>query len=276
MPLYAPAYIVFRFQAASTIIRAFVATGLDMSGRVKHQPIFLLTALPWRENSLRVEAFSRDFGRVSLLARSARTRGSELRGVLLPFVPISASWFGKEELKTVHRAEWRGGWVQPVGQRLMSALYVNELVLKLTAREDGQPELFTALHDVLRAICTAPHFASALRCFEWRLLTLLGFAPDWARDADGRRVAAEGWYAVQPETAVQAVGDGDADGWGDAVLVRGDVLLALGAGDERAAVDWASARAATRLLLDFKLPDELHSRKVLQQLNGLKRGLKAA
>ena len=239
MPLYAPAYIVFRFQAASTIIRAFVATGLDMSGRVNHQPIFLLTALPWRENSLRVEAFSRDFGRVSLLARSARTRGSELRGVLLPFVPISASWFGKEELKTVHRAEWRGGWAQPVGQRLMSALYVNELVLKLTAREDGQPELFAALHDVLRAICTAPHFASALRCFEWRLLTLLGFAPDWARDADGRRVAAAGWYAVQPETAVQAVGDGD-------------------------------------LLLDFKLPDELHSRKVLQQLNGLKRGLKAA
>ena len=76
----------------------------------------------------------------------------------------------------MHRAEWRGGWAQPVGQRLMSALYVNELVLKLTAREDEQPELFAALHDVLRAICTAPHFASALRCFEWRLLTLLGFA----------------------------------------------------------------------------------------------------
>ena len=247
-----------------------------MSGRVNHQPIFLLTALPWRENSLRVEAFSRDFGRVSLLARSARSRGSELRGVLLPFVPISASWFGKEELKTVHRAEWRGGWAQPVGQRLMSALYVNELVLKLTAREDGQPELFAALHDVLQAICTAPHFASSLRCFEWRLLTLLGFAPDWACDADGQRVAADGWYAVQPENGVRAVANGDVDGWGDAVMVRGDVLRALGAGDENAAVDWASARAVTRLLLDFRLPDELHSRKVLQQLNGLKRGLKAA
>ena len=60
------------------------------------------------------------------------------------------------------------------------------------------------------------------------------------------------------------------------MLLRGSVLRSLGAGDERAAVDWASARAATRLLLDFKLPDELHSRKVLQQLNGLKRGLKAA
>lgn len=250
-----------------------------MSSRVNHQPIFLLTALPWRENSLRVEAFSRDFGRVSLLARSARSRGSELRGVLLPFVPISVSWFGKEELKTVHRAEWRGGWAQPSGQRLMSALYVNELVLKLTAREDGQPELFAALHDVLRAICTAQTFASALRCFEWRLLALLGFAPDWERDADGRRVAAEGWYAVQPENGVRAVANGDddcdVDGWGEAVVVRGDVLLALGAGDEGAAVDWASARSVTRLLLDFRLPDEMSSRKVLQQLSGLKRGVRA-
>ena len=241
-----------------------------MSSRVNHQPIFLLTALPWRENSLRVEAFSRDFGRVSLLARSARSRGSELRGVLLPFVPISVSWFGKEELKTVHRAEWRGGWAQPSGQRLMSALYVNELLLRLTAREDGQPELFAALQDVLRAICTARAFASALRCFEWRLLALLGFAPDWERDADGRRVAADGWYTVQPELPVQAVDERDADGWGDAVVVRGDVLLALGAGDENAAVDWASARAVTRLLLDFRLSDEMHSRKVLQQLSGLK------
>ena len=246
-----------------------------MSSRVNHQPIFLLTALPWRENSLRVEAFSRDFGRVSLLARSARTRGSELRGVLLPFVPIAVSWFGKEELKTVHRAEWRGGWAQPSGQRLMSALYVNELVLKLTAREDGQPELFAALHDVLRAICTAQTFASALRCFEWRLLSLLGFAPDWERDADGQRVAAEGWYAVQPENGVRAVANGDADGWGDAVVMRGDVLRALGAGDENAAVDWASARAVTRLLLDFRLPDEMSSRRVLQQLSGLKQGVRA-
>ena len=246
-----------------------------MSGRVNHQPIFLLTALPWRENSLRVEAFSRDFGRVSLLARSARSRGSELRGVLLPFVPISASWFGKEELKTLHRAEWLGGWAQPSGQRLMSALYVNELVLKLTAQEDGQPELFTALQHILHTICTARHFASALRCFEWRLLTLLGFAPDWAHDADGQRVAADGWYAMQPENATRAV-DNSATGNANEAIVRGDVLLALGAGDANAPVDWASARVATRLLLDFKLPDELHSRKVLQQLNGLKRGLKAA
>ena len=76
-----------------------------MSNRINQQHVFLLSARPWRENSLRVEAFSRDYGRVSLLARSARTRGSELRGVLLPFVPVSASCYGREELKTLHRVE---------------------------------------------------------------------------------------------------------------------------------------------------------------------------
>ena len=93
--------------------------------RINHQPAFLLASSPWRENSLRLEVFSRDYGRVALLARSARARGSELRGILTPFVPLSISWFGKEELKTLHRAEWVGGWQQPKNLLLFSALYAN-------------------------------------------------------------------------------------------------------------------------------------------------------
>ena len=45
--------------------------------RINHQPAFLLASSPWRENSLRLEVFSRDYGRVALLARSARARGSD-------------------------------------------------------------------------------------------------------------------------------------------------------------------------------------------------------
>ncbi len=55
--------------------------------RVNHEPVFLLASSPWRESSLRVEAFSRCYGRVALLASSAAAkRQSELRGVLVPFV----------------------------------------------------------------------------------------------------------------------------------------------------------------------------------------------
>lgn len=55
------------------------------------------------------------------------------------------SWYGSQELKTLHRAEWMGGWRQPQGRALFSGLYVNELVLKLTAREDPMSELYDAL-----------------------------------------------------------------------------------------------------------------------------------
>ncbi|PKU13685.1 DNA repair protein RecO, partial [Neisseria meningitidis] len=91
--------------------------------------------------------------RVALLARSARKRQSELRGVLVPFVPVSVSWYGSQELKTLHRAEWVGGWRQPQGRALFGGLYVNELVLKLTAREDPVPELYDALAEVVEAVC---------------------------------------------------------------------------------------------------------------------------
>ena len=90
---------------------------------------------------------------LALLARSARKRQSELRGVLVPFVPVSASWYGSQELKTLHRAEWIGGWPQPQGRALFSGLYINELMLKLTAREDPIPELYDALEAVMRAVC---------------------------------------------------------------------------------------------------------------------------
>lgn len=110
-------------------------------------------------------------------ARPQRAQAqSELRGVLVPFVPVSASWYGAQEVKTLHRAEWLGGWPQPQGRALFNGLYANELVLKLTAREDPHPALYDALHNVMAAIATEPNHVAALRRFEWALLTALGFA----------------------------------------------------------------------------------------------------
>lgn len=230
--------------------------------RINHQPVFLLASAAWRENSLRVEAFSRDYGRLSLLARSARTRGSELRGVLMPFVPVSASWYGKEELKTLHRAEWLGGWPQPRGRALFSALYANELVAKLTAREDPAPDIFHALHTVLHAVCTTPNHAAALRHFEFKLLNALGLCPDFARDGHGKPVQPEQHYRLHPEAALAPAPPHRHD------TAAGSVFLALASGSLNDALLPDAARVM-RLLMDFRLP-EIHARTVLQQLKSLK------
>ncbi|MDO5639034.1 MAG: DNA repair protein RecO [Neisseria sp.] len=238
------------------------------SHRINHEPAFLLTATPWRESSLWLEVFSRRYGRVALLARSARKRQSELRGVLVPFVPINASWYGSQELKTLHRAEWLGGWRQPQDRALFSGLYVNELVYKLTAREDPHPALYDALAEVMRAVAETPNHVAALRRFEWRLLTELGLAPDLRCDQHGAEVTAEQHYWLRAEHPLlplaDAAGLNPAEAAG--VAVRGETALQLAAGVFDDGDTLQEALKITRLLLDFRLPDGIKSRQVLQQL----------
>ena len=239
----------------------------DRNHRINHEPVFLLNAVPWRESSLRLEVFSRRYGRVALLARSARKRQSELRGILVPFVPIDASWYGNTELKTLHRAEWLGGWPQPQGRALFSGLYLNELVWKLTAREDPHPKLYDALAEAHREICTRNNHVAALRRFEWRLLSELGYAPDLLHDADGAAVEAEKQYLLQAEQAplLLASAPNNANG----VTANGSTLLQLHAGRFDNGESLQQALQITRMLLDFRLPEGIKSRRILQQIQAL-------
>ena len=50
--------------------------------RQDEQPAFVLHSYPFRETSLVIEAFTRNSGRVALVARGARRPKSALRGVL--------------------------------------------------------------------------------------------------------------------------------------------------------------------------------------------------
>lgn len=236
--------------------------------RINHEPAFLLTATPWRESSLWLEIFSRRYGRVALLARSARKRQSELRGVLVPFVPMSASWYGSQELKTLHRAEWLGGRPQPQGRALFSGLYVNELVYKLTAREDPHPALYDALDTVMQSVCTQNNHVAALRVFEWRLLTELGFAPDLQYDEYGEAVHAGQNYWLRPEAAALplAAASGLPAAEAQGVAVSGQSLIELYQGAFSSGENLQQALKLTRMLLDFRLPEGIKSRQVLQQI----------
>ena len=246
---------------------------MKQPNRIDSQPAFLLSATPWRETSLLAELFSRDYGRVAVVARSARKRQSELRGVLVPFVPVQVAWYGKEELKTLHRAEWLGGWPQPQGRALLSGLYVNELVQKLTAREDPQPALYEALLQVMRTLCTEPNHAAVLRRFEWTLLTLAGYAPDLQKDSAGCPVEADRQYWLRPEHAVLPLEQRHSLTPAEVqpgVAVDGDVLIQLQNGEFTDTSALQQARRITRLLLDFRLPEGIKSRQVLQQIQAFR------
>src|ERR1700675_5081227 len=152
--------------------------------RREDQPAFVLHAHPYRETSLIVEAFTADYGRVALVARGAKRPRSELRGVLQAFQPLTLSWAGGGELKTLIRAEWRSGLPLVSGSALLCGFYLNELLLKLLPREDAHPQLFNDYQDALARLAAGADQATVLRRFELRLLAELGYALPLTHDVD--------------------------------------------------------------------------------------------
>lgn len=148
--------------------------------RVAEAPSYLLHATAWKESSLIAQMFSRDYGVVSLVAKGAKRPYSALKPVLLNFQPLLLSWTGANEIKTLIRAELAGIHALS-GRSLMSAWYMNELLLRLLPREDPHPVLFDQYRIALQALSQKDqNVASVLRQFEWLLLQETGYGLDEA------------------------------------------------------------------------------------------------
>lgn len=145
--------------------------------RVHETPGYVLHATAWRETSLIVQAFSRDHGWVTLVAKGAKRPHSVLRPALSVFQPLLLSWSGGAEVKTMTRAECAG--VHPLpGPAMMSCWYMNELMFRLLPREDPHPGLFDAYVIALQQLAAGQTAAGALRKFEWTLLKETGYGLD--------------------------------------------------------------------------------------------------
>jgi len=116
----------------------------------------------------------------------------------------------------------------------MCGFYLNELLLKLLAREDPHPELYVAYESTLADIAAGAEQARALRRFEVRLLAELGYALPLVREAETGNV-------VQPEARYHYAFD------------RGPLALD---GEETRTHAWPIVRGATLLALsDQRYPD---------------------
>jgi DNA repair protein RecO (recombination protein O) len=145
--------------------------------RINDTPGYMLHATAWRETSLIIQAFSREHGCLAMVAKGAKRPYSILRPVLSAFQPLLLSWSGAGEVKTLTRAEIAG--VRPLaGGALMSAWYMNELLLRLLPREDAHPVLFDAYDAALMQLAGGSRAAGALRRFEWILLRETGYGVD--------------------------------------------------------------------------------------------------
>jgi DNA repair protein RecO (recombination protein O) len=236
------------------------------------EPAYVLHTYAYRETSLIVEALSAGHGRVALVARGAKRPRSELRGVLQGFQPLLLSWSGQHELKTLHRAEWRGGLPLLRGSALLCGFYLNELVLKLVPREDPHARLYAVYEAALCDLAAGAEQAPVLRRFELDLLAELGYAMPLAREAGtGAAIDAAARYHYVFERGPQRVaGNVAAEPQHDALLVHGATLVALDARCFPTAEIAAEAKRLMREVLAHYLEQRgVESRRVVQDLQAL-------
>jgi len=244
-----------------------VVTATDKS-RQDAQPAFVLHHYPFRETSLVIETYTRDFGRVALVARGARRPKSALRGVLLAFQPLLIGWSGKSELRTLHKAEWQGGYLPLRGLSLICGFYLNELLLKLLPRDDPHDRLFAMYQETLEALSMNCNHAAILRGFEKNLLRELGYALTLDLDvANGRPVAAERRYTYVIERGPVALDGGARE---NEVELSGQTLIDMQSDNYASAVTQQQSKALMRMLINHYLGNQvLHTRSLLRDLQQL-------
>ena len=144
--------------------------------RVELEPVFLLHRRAFRESSAIVEVFSQNHGRLAMVARGANRPRSTLRAALTPFAPLLMSWSGRGELATLRAVEAATSPNILVGKALLSGMYLNELLMRLTHRHDPHPELFVAYNSAIVDLSSAGTLEQTLRIFEKRILESIGYA----------------------------------------------------------------------------------------------------
>jgi DNA repair protein RecO (recombination protein O) len=147
--------------------------------RITDEPAYVLHRYDWSESSLILEVFSRSCGRIALIARGAKKPSSNFRPILLPLQPLHIAFGGDAEIRNLRGAEWQGGHVMPTGDALLSGYYLNELLMRLLARDDPHPVLFDAYAKAVQLLAnqSIDTLQVALRAFELRLLRDIGLLP---------------------------------------------------------------------------------------------------
>lgn len=225
------------------------------------QPAFVLHSRPWRETSLLVELLTLDGGRVGTVARGVRRANSKRKGLVQPFLPLLVSCKGRGELKTLASLEAVSAPFTLKGEHLYCGLYLNELLMRLLAREISFTGLFGRYRSLLIDLSCGEAAEPLLRRFELDLLKQLGVLPSLQHTGAGTSITPSHEYCLLPE---QGFCPAPASGRGQ--HYKGELLLLLGSSESIPESLWPLAKRLTRELLKPLLGARpLHSRSLFQR-----------
>ncbi|HET7267150.1 MAG TPA: DNA repair protein RecO [Oleiagrimonas sp.] len=217
---------------------------------IQQQPACILHARPYRETSLLLECLTRDHGRVGMVARGVRRPRARLSSSMLqPFQQMDLGFSLRGELGTLRNAEPADRPLRLQGTALLAGMYVNELVVRLSARQDPQPGLYDTYTRTVGQLAGADSPGWTLRRFERDFLRILGYALQLECDADvGEPLVPDVEYVYIPEQGPVPASPGQRG-----ARVRGADLLDFAADRKPDAAGLERLRRLVRALLLHQL-----------------------
>lgn len=193
----------------------------------------VLKTQPYRENSVIASLFTREYGRLSCVARGYRSSKRKYR--LEPFAHYELRLAGRSTLKTLTSVELQHTFPLD-GQALASGFYAMELVHRGLAEGQVETRIFNALLSLFAEL-EQERITAPLRHFERLMLEELGYGVDYARQVNGEPVEAQGVYIFHSEHGLESARPGTT------AAIPGHVLLKMAANDMDSAEVLAHARA---------------------------------
>ncbi len=218
------------------------------SHRVSLQAAFILHGRDFRDTSRLLDVFTLEYGRVSLVAKGARSPRSRLQGVLEPFSPLIISWSGKGEVQTLTGAESVKSSINLSAKQVMSAYYINELLQRLMTFHDPHPELFEIYKKTLESFLNEDD-ELVLRRFEKHLLAEIGYGLNFEVE-DGTTLVKDELYYYDIEKGPVRVNNNKVDG---EFIISGQTLLDMSAEKFSCPQSKKEAKQLMRIILSHHL-----------------------
>ncbi len=230
--------------------------------KVDQQAGFILHRRPYSESSLLVEVFTREFGRLTLIAKGCRKKKTQPQGLFLPFKPLLISWVGRGELPILTGIEQPGFTPSLSGARVGCGYYINELILKLLHRHDAHEALFEKYQEQMLALTDQQNPFVVLRVFEKYLLREIGFGLILDHDVEtGEAIRHDMNYRYFPEKGPVLATSHESG------VISGSTLIALDKEQFLTREDQRQANRLTRYLIDLQLNGKpLRTRRVIREM----------
>ncbi len=230
--------------------------------RVSLTPSVIIHQRPYRETSLLLEVFARDYGRLTLVAKGARRNKKKSQSLYQANRKLHLSWSGRGEMGTLSEIEADGPNFNLAGKALISVFYINELLIRLLHRHEAHPQLYDAYLKTLIRLEFGESEHLCLRYFEKHLLDTIGYGLVLDQELEsGLPISSEQDYFYSINEGPFLNKPGPAKG----LVIGGKTLLALDSEslDENCAV--AEIKQLMRLTLNAYLGDKpLASRELFR------------